>query len=303
MAAFFLATLLLSQPLAGVPGLTIEPQGPEPRCPSAVEVSAALQAHGLATGVSGGGWTLSYGADASTVHLRLRDPAGRAQLDRSVALSRSACADVASLFAAIVERYFVQIGWTAGTPLPSAAADVASVPARPLERLRVSAGPALLTGDDRKLRAAVDVRWRIVGPLVLALGTFAPGDRAAMELPAEASAERTGWPVRFGAGLGRSFGERFAIEAGADTLWSDETGRTVRAPSTGSARRLVVDLGASVAASLRLASRWHLVADAAGWRALGSEFAVQMDGGSRRVLTIPSWRFVASLRLAFVIWP
>lgn len=301
-----LTLLLFSASPPTQPELTVEAVGIEARCPSPEEATSALELHGIFTARGAGPrWTLSYRPEAAgpagALEVSLLDPQGNLRLRRSVTVSQSPCADVAAVFAAIVERFFVEIGWTAGTPLPTTAAVERAPPS--VGRARLSVGPSFLSGDTRPLRAAVDVRVRVAGPLVLALGTFVPGDAASADLGNGARAERTGWPLRAGVAFAADLGPRFALEAGADSLWSYETGRTFGAPRTGQAQRLVVDVGAGVVGSLRLGRRWWLLADAAGFRAIGSEFAVTVDGTSQRVLVIPAWRFVASVRLGFALWP
>jgi len=294
---------------------------PDAGCSSGVPVSAAwvVPAQGQEQGrEEDNRWRVTFRPSLTVppydgaLWVELRDPTGSLRLSRNVPAPRSlTCDDLAEAVVVMVERYFADIRWTNGKPaapdgvVRAAAPAAAAAPARAVvERLRVSVGPAVSGGRAWAVRAAIDGRLRVAGPIVVAVGTFLPGETASEPIGASARADLEGWAARLSLAYARRLTHRLAVEGGADGLFSLESGSTAGSNIDASKdRRLVVAAGPALLLSVRLSPRWALLADVAAHVGIGgSEFTVTEGAETRYVLNIPRIRALASLRLAFVAW-
>lgn len=129
--SFVLACVVLAGPAPAGPatGVRVVDETREARCPDEADVVAALTRRlGDAT-ARDGNWTLRYRhtpaaasaapRDAGAVDMALDDDAGRTHVNRKIPLGTAPCATAADAMAIIVERTFLEIGWTRGTPLPA----------------------------------------------------------------------------------------------------------------------------------------------------------------------------------------
>jgi hypothetical protein len=263
----------------------VEPGSSCPR-PQRVEALLAGKVH-----PPRGPWRVRYRLDEAVLELELVDPAGEVRATRRMRVPPSECEAAAVAVAAVVERFFRDVGWTAGTPLPAVATEAA--PPRRLDG-GVTAGASLWVADAVRPQAAVGAQVGL-GPNRLGLGVLLPGGTRTLDLAAGATVSERVWPLRVSlARLVR--GGRLAGEIGPDALFVVGDGRSEGITSTASGMRLVFSLGAAAAVQVPLgAPGWGLTVQVAGYRLVaGRRFRI--DGASGRfVLDAPRWQALAGM--------
>ena len=317
-----LAMIGAAAPAAGAPAVVVE-GAPGSGCPASADVAGALTAQLGADAVADdAGWRLVHGGREeratgggangrdTVVRLELRDDQGRPRLEREVRAPAGDCRAVAQAMALIVYRYFADLGWTAGRPLPSPAAlppvaaastIAAATPAPPAAgtRLVLEAGAGLWTRRPGVGTAMVGARleWRRVE---VALALLAPGASARERRADGGEAEVTAWAVALGAGAGWERGA-LRLHAGPLALVSREWGRSRGIPVPRENTAMTGSLGAAAGVAWRVWGGWRVGVE--GWAAhalLGDRFVVE---GWGPVLAPPRVQGVVLARVAYGFSP
>ena len=183
-------------------------------CPPPSDIVNALAARERIRATAGPPWRLHYGEMTGPapkrLQMELRSPDGTVRLRRALPIEPAPCKEVAEVMAVIAQRFFTEIGWSSGQPLPPALGapappapvalpkgDEAKVP---LFRLSVGA----LAGGFRSstLATMADARVRLAGSFVLAAGLVTPRSRAET-IGGEGTARLREWSTRLFIGVGR----------------------------------------------------------------------------------------------------
>ena len=315
---------------AAVPAIAVIAARPG-ACPDAPSVERSLARLSAGGAAAPTGWTLALEpgepapapSGAPPLRVVLRDPAGAPALERALPPGAASCEAAAEAVALIVERYFREVAWTAGTPAPapleieraappprtSAAVAPGAEPAAPSSppptpRLALSAGTALWSRQPAPL-AIVEARARVGRRVSVALAAVAPPARRTEALPRGGDVRLEAWPLLVRA-AGHAGGGDVTWRAGLDGLVTFERGEAPAALADAAPkRRTVLALGASAGAEVAIAPRWRLVVEAAGYRSvLGRSFVVNGAAGEEaRVLEPPALQVIVAARLGWVVAP
>jgi hypothetical protein len=230
-------------------------------------------------------------ATGDFVRLELFDPTGALRLRRDIPLRDEACAAVAQAIAIVLARYFSELGWTSGTPLPSTGdaagepadddnteppppphAPMAAAPSSDPARRREPPAPAparfgLGIGAAHHsapsgVRGAAELFYWPAAWLELGAGALFPGLTRDPEAVNGGSVSATSYPVRAWLGWSRR-DSNATFMMGPELLLVVERGSGAGLEQSGAGSRLLWGAGARAAAGLRVGSRWRLLAQAA----------------------------------------
>jgi hypothetical protein len=231
--------------------------------------------------------------------MELHDERGRTRLRRQLADGGSDCRALAEAMSLMVYRFFAELGWTAGRPLPPPApleVRAASPVAPPaVLRLALEAGAGLWTrrpGTGTGL-LGVRVEWRAVEVELDLLGPGAP----MRERRPDGEAEVSAWAMALSVGLGWERG-RLRLSGGPLSIVGREWGRTRGIPVVRENTVTTAALGLAAGASWRLGGAWRLGVEVWGAHAvLANRFVVTGWGA---VLAPPPFQGAALARMAYV---
>lgn len=271
-------------------------------CPSSAVVERALRTRLPGAGVgTDGGWRLAYrweqaGGAAGTLRMTLSGDGGRIGLERALVVDRAQCAPTAEAIAIIAERYFRELGWTAGRPLPAAL--VAPAPRRAVgsvaARLGIEAGAALSGTGPLALSPALRLEGRL---FALSLASALPARARQEDGPDGGQATSSRWPLTLSM-LAGVWGPSFGAHGGIAATAALEQARTVGITRPAEKTRVTVSAGPEIALTLLISARWRVLLDAAALRTLAhSAFVVQ---GWGTVLDPPNWQLSVALRAGLV---
>jgi hypothetical protein len=252
-----------------------------------------------------------------SLQVALLEPGGQTVMVRGLGVEGKSCEAAAEAVALMVERYFRDIVWTAGTTAPevridrpsiySASRDSASrdTPStgrsdRP-PRLLLSIGPAFWSRASSPLTAGAELRARLGGPVSAALASFIPLRGSEPVVAGMGQASLVGWPVlaRF---IGQVGAGRLGLTASAEGLLTFERAQTVGLVTPGAKSRTVMSVGLGAGTVVALSRRWRLLVEASGHRAvLGRSFFVVGRPGT--ILEPARWQGLLAARLGWTIAP
>jgi hypothetical protein len=282
------------------------------KCPDVNDVEAALatQLGGGATR-SGDGWRLvlrgpadgAIGARRRQLGVELRDSMGRSRLTRDIEAGTGDCQALAETVGLIVHRFFAELGWTSGRPLPPPARLGARPSSRTPDpagatRLVLEAGAGVWTrqpGGGTGLVALRLERGMVHGSLAL-LAAAAP----VSERRPDGEAVMTACCLALSAGPGWQRGP-IRLHAGPLSLLCRESAWTRGIPVVREATGTTWALGIAAGASVRMGPVWRL--GLAGWgarAALGDRFVV---AGWGPVLAPPPLQAAALATVAYGFSP
>jgi len=279
-------------------------------CPSPADVTDAIGRRMPAPAVGDSDWSVSYAVEGSpparVVSLRLLAADGAPVLERRFALVEGECVTAAATIAVIVERYFRDLGWTTGAPLPPvnvreppplpAAADAAAS-----EKLRLSAGVAVRGTGTAGVAASIGGRLRLLGPVHLGLAMLVPSDHATQTLALGGQVQVDGWQGRLSAWVVTA-GSRLEWGAGLDALASVQTASSSGITDPARKSRAVLAVGVGGGPCLHLGRRWRIALDLAVYRTLPvTTLYVTENGVDHDVLAPSRWRFLAALGIGYAL--
>ena len=308
-------------PMVAASGLRVTASSPAVDCPSPVDVTEAIGRRLPASPAGEADWSIIYGWEGSppsrTVTFRLLGPDGTPVLERRFSLIGHECVAAAAIIAAIVERYFRDVGWAAPEPLPPVRvatrgpAPPPPAPALPApspraiagvqETLRLSAGAAVLAAENTRAAATVGGRVRLVGPLHLGLSIFAPPPGGTEMLALEGHAQTRDWQARVFTWAVFP-GLRVEWGAGLDTLVGLQTTSSSGISNPANKSRALFALGVGGGPCYHWGPRWLIGLELAVYRTLPTTTLYVTENGSDRDVLAPSaWRFLGALSVGYVL--
>jgi hypothetical protein len=271
------------------------------QCPRAALVERAVATH-LGGGAAAGdeGWHLAYRARGDGIELELRDQRGGLHLHRQVAGGGGDCQALAEAIALIVDRFFEDLGWTSGRPLPAPAENVATTagaPARPVLAVSVEGGGGVWTRRQNIATGVAGVRIAR-GLFEGALHVLGPGADDRQPITTAGAAALTTWGLALSAAVGRQK-DRTRLRVGPVGLVSLEWAHSQGIPVTKQTSGRTVALGLHAGGAWTLSPHWAL--DVEGWgtrQVAGDRFVV--TGVMGPVLAPPRFQAAAFLAVAYV---
>jgi hypothetical protein len=292
-------------------GLGVVADAPAPDCPSAVEVAEAVGRRMPVSPVEGDAWSLHYGWDASSptaaVSFRLMTPTGARALERRFPLLERECLAAAATMAVIVERYFRELGWTGGAPLPHVKVPERERPRAPptvpppSERLRLSLGAALRVAGSADVAATVGARVRALGPVYFGLAISVPPPRDSQALSQGGRVEADDWQSRLSSW---AVGEKGPLEwgGGVELLAGLQAAGSSGITEPAHRRRALLALGVGGGPCYHLGPKWRVALELGAARRLpATTFTVTEDGVDHEVLAPSPWTFLAGLSLGYAL--
>jgi hypothetical protein len=249
---------------------------------------------------------------ALSLHVALREPGGQTVMVRGLSVEGKSCEAAAEAVALMVERYFRDIVWTAGTAAPEVRIDRPSIYSASREalstgrsdrppRLLLSIGPVFWSRASSPLTAGAELRARLGGPVSAAVASFIPLRGSEPVIAGMGQASLVAWPVlaRF---IGQVDAGRVGLTASAEGLLTFERAETVRLVTPGAKSRTVLSVGLGAGTVVALSRRWRLLVEASGHRAvLGRSFFVVGRPGT--ILEPARWQGLLAARLGWTIAP
>jgi hypothetical protein len=292
-------------------GLGVVADAPASGCPSPVEVAEAVGRRMPVSPVEGDAWSLHYGLDGSSptpaLSVRLMTPTGAPALERRLPVLDGECLAAAATMAVIVERYFRELGWTAGAPLPPvripgrerSRASPTSAPR--LERLRLSVGAVLRGAGNADVAATVGARVRMFGPAHFGLAILVPPLRDGQALSQGGRVQADDWQTRLSSW---AVGEKGPLEwgGGVELLAGLQTASSSGITQPAHRERALLALGVGGGPCYHLGPRWRVALELGAARTLpATTFIVTEDGVDHEVLAPSPWRFLVGVSLGYAL--
>jgi hypothetical protein len=324
-----IALIVVSLIAAELP-VTAEPA--EGSCPGAAQVASVI-AEDLASvpAARTRGWRVVYRLVAGTataprlLTVNLLDAEGRVRMTRMLRAPLEDCESAAPAVGAIVRRFFENLEWSLGAPLPPVAerapsneqAELRVVPSeippalmpakRPAIRAAfLGAGPALSFARDSSPALAVDLRLDTLGgpstALRLGAGVIVPLLYRSETVGEAGKATARTFSARGNAGFVLQ-GEGWEIGPALEAMGTFESARADQVAQPELKLRSSFSLGASLGAGLALGARWRIGLELAGYDTLFARHFYVNEGDQRRnVLEAPRWHAVASVGLSYLFF-
>lgn len=251
------------------------------------------------------GWRVSYRVESSSgdrwmVRVEVLGDDGRLYMTRSLSHSTGDCQTLAEAAALIVERFFTDLDWTSGRPLPPPAElSMAAAPTPSPLNMLVTARVGAWTRSQRTAAGVLGLRWErrwLDGELSLVLPAVSQeemrpdGGKASLSAIALTASVGLRWQPR-----------RLQLRAGPIAVVDHEWARTEGIRLQGNNTRLTLAAGLSAGATYAVSQRWRLGLDVWGtMTALGDRFVVE---GWGTVLTPPRFQIAALLGVNYVLSP
>lgn len=226
-------------------------------CPEAAAVRRAVEAQMGDAATGEDGWHVAYLLQGDGIQIELRDQGGRLHLQRQIPGGANDCDARAKAIAIIVERFFEDIGWTSGLPLPKPEDVIEpNAPSPNSITVAVAVGPGIWTRRTEIATGVFGVRVAR-GRFEISAHLLGPGPEIRQSIATAGKVSASVWGLSISPALAAESG-RFRFRGGPLGLLSTEWARSQDIAVTKEAQRTTLAVGVAAGVTWSMSPHWQL---------------------------------------------